>query len=267
MASLRGPKLKVERAIKQIDVLYREFTDFSKLNKYQIVPAEYNLNTGRYALRVVGAETDDDWGVLIGEIAHNLRSALDGLAWQLAYLNKWTDIALIRQRPQLSFPVHIITRKQTRAGCAGQVRSILKPLRDCDRTAIEALQPYKYGNLGRRSLLWLLHEINNADKHRLIQVVAGRNVAFSANWGPDPDILDILEINVDFKRPLINGTKVGWATRRFVEEVKMDTIEFFPVMMFWDGCPAVKGRFVDTTLAKMAESVHQIIDSFTPEFS
>ncbi len=64
------------------------------LRGYRLVLAEYNPKTGFNAVRVA-IDSDDwplIWSIRMGEIAHNLRSALDGLTYQLALLETTTPL-------------------------------------------------------------------------------------------------------------------------------------------------------------------------------
>ena len=86
MPSLDGPRAKVKRAKSQLITLQASFERHFKLYPYSVIVAEFDEKAGHYHLRIQGGSPSfpDEWGVLIGEIAHNLRSALDLLAWQLA---------------------------------------------------------------------------------------------------------------------------------------------------------------------------------------
>ena len=88
MHPLEGPRLKVGRAVAQISLLRRHQNALWKDSNHQIVRAELNPKTEKYVYRARGDFTLSlDWGVTIGEIGHNLRSALDITACQLARLN------------------------------------------------------------------------------------------------------------------------------------------------------------------------------------
>ena len=94
-----------------------------------------------------------------GDIAQNLRSALDHLAWQLVSVG--TPDA--KPSRDTSFPIcPSIKEYESRKG-----RKV-KGMRPEAIAAIDALKPYKGGN----GALWRLHEINNIDKHRLILTIA-----------------------------------------------------------------------------------------------
>jgi hypothetical protein len=107
-------------------------------------------------------EIDPRLNTIIGELLHDLRSALDHLAWQLV-LNAGgipTD--------DTKFPIEAPSTnpqgKQGNPGVAGGVSRNAK-------TLIASAQPYKRGVRYREHPLWLLHKLWNIDKHR--HVLAG----------------------------------------------------------------------------------------------
>lgn len=90
--------------------------------------------------------------LLIGEVAHHARSALDILI---------NDIARIRgiTGDRLKFPF-----AATPQNLAGILRTDIAPLGSDLVTAIEDLKPYAGGN----AVLYGLHELNIIDKHRMV---------------------------------------------------------------------------------------------------
>lgn len=113
MHRLDGPRLKIRRAYHELDVLTGAELKFRNDADYQVVRAEFNPKTGEYAYRArVNIVPDLDWGVSIGEIAHNLRSALDGLVWQLALLKTKGKAPA----GNTQFPIFLIGRTKRRRG-------------------------------------------------------------------------------------------------------------------------------------------------------
>jgi len=147
--------------------------------EHKVVSAEYDPQRRRYALRMrVPQLPPDDWSVVISGIAHQFRAALDNLTWQLALLtNGETKLLGLRREEKPAFPIYA-ERKSFHGqgiGC----------LADPHRTAIELLQPYHAGDKAVRDPLWMLHELNNTDKHRLLFVTAIRNLGYGwASFGP-----------------------------------------------------------------------------------
>ena len=105
MHPLDGPRLKIRRAESEIDRLRLMEDTFFQNTKYYIVPAEMNPISGKkvYRIRINGPPPSLDWGVYIGEIAHNLRSALNYLIYQLALLE--TSPETVAWDRSLQFPI------------------------------------------------------------------------------------------------------------------------------------------------------------------
>jgi hypothetical protein len=89
MSALEGVRLKLERAEHVIDELNQAVIDYLAENPYRVV-GEFERETSEYVLRGEVTKPTAYLGVIAGDVAHNLRSALDHLAWQLALLNSAT---------------------------------------------------------------------------------------------------------------------------------------------------------------------------------
>ena len=272
MHPLDGPRLKVRRAISQIEALRLADASFRAQADYRVVVAELKPKSREHALRArVNILPPLELGVWIGEVAHNLRSALDGLVYQLGLLNGASEEALTRTQ----FPIFLKGRVAKCHGkCGGKKKpphfrcngkKLIKPLRREHQTAIERLQPYRRGNLGKRSPLYLLHELNNADKHRLLQVVGAKPAGYFAGaaWGDEP----LPKYWISTRTVFEDGAEVGRVAAADIERRKVQMEQrIFPLIAFWQGCEAVAGSGVCFTLSQIAERVSQIIESFGPEF-
>lgn len=275
MLPLDGPRLKVRRAESEIQALREAENVFRKNSDYRVVMAEVNPKTGNdvYRVRISSPPPSLEWGIHVGEIAHNLRSALDGLVYQLALLRTDTPAT------NTQFPIFLVGRTKRRKNGRiiphfeamrgkrgkksmelGNGRSMIRQLLPKHQALIERLQPYKRGRGDRNCPLWWLHEVNNADKHRLIQVVA-------AKTGAGPFVGGLGD---DFKYPfsirpgmiLKDGAIFGEAPHGVHVNPKL-----IPLIAFWEGCPQVKGKAVANTLRIITEDVSKILEGFAPEFS
>jgi hypothetical protein len=114
-----------------------------------------------------------DIATITGDALHDLRAALDHLAQQL-YL---VGFGSASYRDQTSFQI-AQTPKKFRAGLPGRVHGMRQDAID----AICALEPYVGG---KGTDLWVLHRLNNIDKHRLIVTVgsAFRSMDLGAKMG------------------------------------------------------------------------------------
>jgi hypothetical protein len=105
--------------------------------------------------------------LVVGDMVHNLRSALDHTAYQLFLANRGTPI----DGKHVAFPIE---------KSFGEYRdSSNRKLRDvasAAKAAIDALRPYKGGD----DRFYQISALDNADKHRLLLVVAAqlRSVSF-----------------------------------------------------------------------------------------
>lgn len=282
MHPLYGPRERVKRANQQIIALQGSFQEFFKDNLYEIGVAEYSPEAMNYSLRVRGGpqEFPVDWPLLIGEIAHNLRAALDGLAWQLA-LRTTT-----KPYDRTAFPIYRLgktTRKRSgsplphfwgKSHGLRLMRSIPKPL----WARIESFQPYKRGNGGRHSPLFLLEKLNNTDKHRLLTVLmvspaamqstgisGGTRFRIGVPLRPNAKVGSVKDVP-----PPSDG---GGAIYVFnpatgeLEHPKMQVnVTVAPGVRFGDSCEAVERLPVIGTLQRIANETSRIIESFAGEF-
>jgi hypothetical protein len=271
MHPLDGPRLKVRRAESEIQALRLVEKTFRKNSDYRVIKAEFNPKSGkyRYRVRIGSAPPDPEWGVWIGEIAHNLRSALDGLVHQLALQHLPRGKA---PAGNTQFPIFLLGKtKRTYRGTKNLIahfegmelrngRSMIRDLKPEHQTSIERLQPYKSGRRGLQCPLYWLKEINNADKHRLIQVVGSKVGAgpFIGGWGDDPN----LHFTFQPGKILVDGAIFD----EFASSVHVNP-RVIPLIAFWEGCPQVKGKAVANTLRIITEDVSKIIESFGPELS
>lgn len=107
------------------------------------------------------------WGLLVGDVANNLRSALDHVAWALVTRGR-TPPSMLKKGAQkkVYFPI-----AQTRKGFNGSLATNLPGVRRADIARVRKYQPYHHGTRGRWFSWLVLTEINTADKHRSIAPV------------------------------------------------------------------------------------------------
>jgi hypothetical protein len=163
---LRGPRAKLERAFARLRDLDRECNAYLETEPFRAV-AEFDEEIGSHEVRLRGREDLPvfRWGLMVGDVVHNARSALDQAAWLMACRS--TPVETLWQDDigwRISFPV---TSKPSRF----RRHSVLKFLADDAKELIESVQPYNGGDLpealGRLDRLW------NIDKHRVIHSTTG----------------------------------------------------------------------------------------------
>lgn len=159
MHPLDGTFLKLSRAKYHFKVVDDLVERIKKREPYQIVDeVVQNGQTRERVLRFKQVEDiPPDVSLLIGDICNNLRSALDHLLWQL-WLLKYPSFDKSVSFPICDSRVAFNNKSTTRH---------IKELSAIQRAAIESLQPYKTGN----KALSFLRDVNNSDKHRIIQVI------------------------------------------------------------------------------------------------
>jgi len=169
MDTFDGIRLKRSRAWDQINSLKADITSFlwSDLDAY-VPRVDFNGQTQILTISVhINKVPDAMWGIRVGEIVHNLRSALDHVIWELFIKNN-------RQTPRIrdkhQFPIF-----DNQAGFNSAIPQFLKGL---DNKAIDLIRseqpfPVSEGGTGEdiKSPLWHLKELSNCDKHRTIHLV------------------------------------------------------------------------------------------------
>ena len=121
------------------------------------------------------------FSLLIGDVLHNLRSALDHLAYALAekhHAGRSLPDAIARES---EFPIY---RYDNPTAFTKKTRGIHPEA----QKIIAELQPYQRGSECALDRLWMLHDLTTTDKHSLLLTGAVANVATgfsphrSQNW-------------------------------------------------------------------------------------
>jgi len=266
MHPLDGLRLKIARAKTEIDQLGLMQDAFFENTDYSIFRAEQNPISGKYIYRIkiVGPPPSLDWGIHIGEVAHNLRSALNHLVYQLALINRSNKPETVAADKRLQFPIFLVQSEFNAKG-----KNMIKLLRSEHKAIIERLQPYDSNSMsllktvdltewrGSRNPLFWLEEINNADKHRIIQVAGVKPGAFMVTyWGDRPE-------------PFIGGTfgilEDGAIFGEADPEVHVNT-KLHPLIAFANGCDATANWAVVLMFNLIFKTVSEIIEYFASEF-
>lgn len=154
---LIGPRLKIARAQKHFDELKSALAGFFETNPYAVI-CKTDSKTGQKTYFIkIEQSIPGEIGVVVGDVVHNLRSALDQIVCCLFKCNgkqisgsNGLPVATSRER-----------FRETRVGK-------LKNLSPKATRFINRLKPYDGGN----SSLFLLAELDNLDKHNQIVPVA-----------------------------------------------------------------------------------------------
>lgn len=182
-ASLVGFDVKVKRAREHLDAFREADARINRAGEYEFL-GEIRSDGREHIYRVHNPPAPDpQWSVIAGDCLHNLRAALDYLAYQLVLVSG------NKSNERTQFPIRKsshgarrgrfrrwLGRKSQPAEISGGVRAdILK--------VVQAVQPYNRGNrIGEQ--LWMLHQLDVIDKHRQLLLTT---VAIPAtSWSPSP---------------------------------------------------------------------------------
>lgn len=183
-ASLDGPIAKLDRARTHFQSLGASLEAFMRSKTHDFVVTEFDPNTGEKVvnLKILEEPKNPEWGLILGDMVHNLRSALDHLVWQLVILNG--------KKPsrQNQFPI-IGAKKEYWEIPKDRSESVrdrmLAGVAEEHRAFIDVVQPFNgRRDPGTRTALSILSSISNADKHRVI------HAGFVLTEEPSPDIFD-----------------------------------------------------------------------------
>ncbi len=156
------------------------------------------------------------YGLIAGDVCHNLRSALDHLACQLTLLSA--------RKPTKStqFPI-FKSRIEYDQKSPPMIKGILPTI----AARIERLQPYNTAPLGdplKTNPLWILSELSNADKHRMINIALVNIPAHVVTLGGEPlSPLDPADLDVLARSGV---GKIG----RVEHDALLDRISTYPPM-------------------------------------
>lgn len=199
-------RLKLNRANSHLDSLKGEIDAWLKRHPYGVTGKYDPGPPEKYILYLRFFEPiPQEWGLLIGEFAHNARSALDYLAWQLVKANNKTPT----RRTQ--FP--IVFAPWDWCGRWGAQR--LQGASERHISMVENFQPYGRPDAegfhwtGTRRLmdepLAVLTFLSNEDKHRVMVVAAAALQSLGWDILASRD-LDVLDYGEPYMGPLEDGS-------------------------------------------------------------
>jgi hypothetical protein len=267
---LYSARLKIERAKQHIADLQRATQVFFATEPYKI-GAKHDPQTRKLICYLVSVEdVPPNITLIAGDAIQTLRSALDQLAYQLFLAGSPQPGASAKH---VYFPVFGDATKY-KTGKPGKV----KGMRQDAIKAIDAIEPYK-GGKGHQ--IWVLNELNNADKHRLVftvgsafrsidlgavssrhlqQIIEQARAANPAYPVPVPPIM-----HVHFKTdPMMAPLKAG--DELYIglpdEEVNKDMQFRFDIAISEPGI--IEGKSLIETLNHLANFIDGIVTGFAP---
>lgn len=173
------------------------------------VRAEYQPK--RHGFAVIVTDIDpmpSTWGLLVGDIANNLRSALDQIAWAIVTRGKTPPGGLSEgRRKNIYFPLC-----QQRHEFAGAAKSRLPGVRRADLARVRLYQPYQHS--GWSYALPRLAKINADDKHRTIQPIWAVSLASTLEVTDQRDCVIHERETTGRAKALKVGTELGLVRAR-----------------------------------------------------
>jgi hypothetical protein len=256
---LTGPHIKVERAKEHARQLQSEIEAFLARKPYQLI-VESDPDSGDNIYRVkVSEQPPARWGTIIGDVVHNLRTALDYLAYLLVVANGHTP------GKDTYFP--ICNSKETFEAVG--LKRMIKDASPEAKRRIASLRPYREGN----KTLWVIHELDISDKHHLLVTVGSalKNVTLTVTFTGEM-ALSRGEIKFppyplipeDRLYPLEDGAEVfrfktGGPSARSSEVAE----QFDPSFDVAFGAElVVQGKLVIPTITELIKATEELLDVF-----
>jgi hypothetical protein len=260
---LDGVRAKLTRANRHAEELGREITAWNDRYPYGHT-SEFDPDTSTYVFRYrIFEPPPPSWSVIIGDIVHNLASALDHLAWQLVILNGCEPI-----ERQTAFPIFKDeTHWKSSERNGGQW--MMEGMSEFHKLALGWYQPCRDDEPEEHALM-RLRQLWNFDKHRTLTPVLGK-------YGPGATI------KLHAVRDVQPGTFTGGSTipiGPIEDNAKFARVPIIPSgpnptiyldgevtvdILFGEGCgPA--GERVDETLAAIYNYVSGVFQELASGF-
>jgi len=186
MGAQREIRLKLSRAEKHLCDLDAAIRFFCESKPYRISVKPHPVAEIDYVRLFVESVTPvpAEIGLIIGDAVHNLRSALDHLAFQLVLANGKTPVTTTE------FPISDPAKQYTPAFESRKIESVPSKAKDIFRS----IQPAHTGDM----TLWNLQTLDIADKHRLL-ITAQLG---AESWSVGPIVFDAIAF------PLVEGESI-----------------------------------------------------------
>lgn len=266
---LEGVRAKLARGEKHLKALDAELDRiFTKRKRPPGFAARQEFYPEHETMRVVVTEVGElpqKLGTLVGDTAHNFRSALDQLVYELAFIDNGGSEAGL---DKTAFPAS----RSIENFRGGYVQTkMLAGLTKTHRAMFRRFQPYQVAEKVRNlHPLAYLDDLSNDDKHRLLQplLIAPAGVTISFPKSLQGNDCNFANDRAHFIAHNILGQPLEPDTELFRAHVvvtgpKPDMPMQISAKMnvgFRDGVPATN------VLTAIADIVRRAIDTFAPEF-
>jgi hypothetical protein len=219
--------LRLERAWEHLQCLEAECRTWLEEHPYRVY-GELDAERRNKLVKVeIFHQPPAELGLLIGDCLHNMRSALDNLVYDLAIAHRGSPLSRSIARVS-QFPIFKDCDQFTDKGM-DQIRGIHPDA----KAVIKRLQPYHRGEKSAYHRLWMLRELSNADKHRLLHPTLLQPAAM----GFFPDEVDLSDITWKLG-PVENGAEIARYPYSGEEGAEMDVKAHFTFRVgFRQGSP------------------------------
>ena len=253
MRMFHGSKLKTERARSHIDALATEVSSFSLSSPCYLVFDDDSDPEFKVLKAKRTSPIPENICLIIGDAVHNLRPALDHLAYELVEIETSKTAKNLPENllQNIQFPIAKDSNGVTDAIKSKQMNKVGKQVDN----ALRALRPYRGGNDG----LCALHDLDRIDKHRLIiPVIEATTSSFSTITDSAPDggtytLLIDADQPVEFDKALLRIPSNSFAARGSFPPISIDV--GLPIEPF-------KGVRVVDWLREMANYLDGVIAAF-----
>ncbi len=207
MSVPEGVSEKLRRANEHLEALNVSVERFLERDSNRVI-SEDDPDTGNriYRAEILESPPSVKWAVVAGDILHNLRSGLDHLAYALCTVHAPGKTPPGRTEFPIFWDKDRFENIEARGGLY-KIRGM-----SCEmKNAIRAEQPYNRGNPAKAQSIWLLQELSNIDKHRVLNlaVVAQPAMTFWVSPGVEFELGDMKQsLVVAVGRPIPPQTKV-----------------------------------------------------------
>ncbi len=238
---LTSVRAKLTRSQENTQALKNEVRAWMDRRPYSVVQ-KANAERTRYSIviRINEPAQFQRWSLMFADALNNLRNALDHLVYAIACHEAAPNPPA--KEGKLRFPITNCTANFDGEIARGSLGNISDPV----RTAIKEAQPYNRPHETVPPLLAILRDLNNADKHKLLQLVYG-----TIHTG---------DIGFVGQQPFPEG---NWEPIPFMGEIK-DGTEIFAMV---SGCPSPDMKFDRTIFDIILAVRHGKRDPSGPEWT
>lgn len=272
--------LKLNRANAHLQALELEIETWLTQKPYAVFGKHEPGSPDQYVFRVrFFAPVPPEWGILIGEFAHNARSALDHLAWQIV------SSGSAPPDRGTQFPIVLLEEDWETEAARRLPGAQLRHLE-----LIEERQPYKRTDLSKQQRmariaerfkaakhpLAILAALNNEDKHRVLATTPASIQSIGYDLIADRDVaeihMDAAEVSFELPEDGSEMLRVPITVSGPNPQVKLNRSETIRIAVRYrvefprdEGYSETSG-YVSDTLSDILKEEWDIFEVFVNEF-